>query len=190
MESALGWIGAIVEWLGKFIPRWILLDTTEEAVKFTHHWKRIKWNRWDSYYTVDVLSHGGHWYWPWTSKVKTTITARDTMDLEGQVVTLKDRKQVMVSGMVRSSIFDTKRALAETSDISNCIRDEAMTAIHEVLTEYTWDDLCNAVGSKELLKELKSRAQRALTPYGVKVLRIGLKDNAIVRVYKLVQEQS
>ncbi len=36
MDSALAWIGQVAEWVGRFIPRLIILNTTEGAVKFVH----------------------------------------------------------------------------------------------------------------------------------------------------------
>ncbi len=188
MDSALGWIGQIVEWLARFIPRWILLDTTEEAYKFTAKWRKVGQWKWEKYYTTSVLSFGGHWYWPWVSKVTSIKTARDTTDLEGQIVKLKDGKTVLVSAMVRTVIVDTLRAVGDTSDIGNCIRDEAMCAVHDVLEMYNYNELDEK--GKEIREEMKRLAQRELTRYGVKVLRIGIKDLAPAKVLKLVQEQS
>lgn len=184
---ALDWIGYVVEWIGRFVPRWILLDTTQGGIKFTHHWKRNGWTL-EKYYTVKPLGPGGHWYWPWHSRVTVTIVVRDTLDLEGQSITLKDGEVIMVGATVRKEIVDVEKALAYASDIDNCIRDEVMSAIPEVLIQYTWKEFQEMIGSKEFGKQLKAAAQKPLTQYGVKILNVGLRDFAPTFVLKLVTE--
>ena len=187
MSSAFAWLGQIIEWFGQFIPRWVLLDSTQEAVKFTHEFYVDRWKI-HGRLRVTRLEKGGHVYWPLMSRINTVPVVRDTMDLEGQVITLKGGKPVLVSGMVRFAIFDIERAVANTSDIFNCVRDEAMCAIHDTLENYTWEE-AHAAG-KELAVAMTKTAQKELTRYGVRVQKIGIKDLAQTKVYKIVQEQS
>ena len=59
MDSALGWIGQIIEWFGQFIPRFVLIDLTQCGVK-------MRLGR-----EVTVLEPGLHIYWPLPTALRT-----------------------------------------------------------------------------------------------------------------------
>lgn len=175
MESALAWIGKIADWLGAFIPRWQILDTTEAAIKF----KRGK--------NPVVCGPGIHWYWPVLSTWRVYPTARQTDRLESQVMESTDGKTFLVSGTLTYQVDDLGLLLPHTHSPSVAIIDIAMTAVHEVCCDLDWENLQRESRRGTLKTKLKNAAQKQLTEYGVTVLKLQLNTSARCRVLKISQ---
>src|SRR5579859_4527310 len=94
MESALAWIGKIADWLGQWIPRWVIFDTTMGGVKFIRGKRAVP------------LGPGVHFYWPATTILDTYPTARQTDDLRSQTVVTADDKVIVVSGQIVYEVTD------------------------------------------------------------------------------------
>lgn len=178
IESAFGWIGQIIEWFGQFIPRILILDPTQGAVKFR------RGNE------VHELKSGIHIYWPIITVVKVFPIARQTLDLTAQSFEAKDGKSVLISGMLRYSVTDLTALMTETFDPDNTIRDSAMAVLTSTLIQYTWPEIQEGMQNDVLPKELVRRVQRDLRPYGVKVWNVGIKDLVGTGVFKVALEQS
>jgi hypothetical protein len=74
--------------------------------------------------------------------------ARQTANLVAQSLLTKDGKQVAVGGVVVFAIGDAVAALSRNWDVTDTIGDVTMTAITEVVTTRTLDDLlANLTGS-------------------------------------------
>lgn len=179
MESAFAWIGQIIEWLGKFVPRLVIVDITKGVVK-------LKYGN-----EIEELKPGHlHWYWPLTSIIKEVDIARQTLDLTTQTFETKDGVTVQVSGMITYQVQDAVALLTTVYDPDNTIRDIGMAGLQEVLVQYTWAELRDHLVDGTLRKELTRETQRELRTFGVKVLKVGIKDLARTRVYKVALEQS
>lgn len=178
MDAAFAWVGAIAEWFGKFFPRWEVIPTTHGGVK------------WVKGATVVVMNPGIHWYWPVTTVITLYPTARQTVNLRSQTLTLKDGKTVVVGGMLVYDIVDIEAILAHTWDPEETIRDIAAGALHDVICQHTWEELTTRQRSGELDRALRRDAKKDLDKYGVRVLRTTLTDLAPCRVYKLMQSTS
>lgn len=178
MESALAWIGQIAEFLGRFVPRWVILDTTEGAVKFVR----------GSH--VVVLGPGIHWYWPAVTTMTRYPTARQADNLRTQTMVTSDDKTIAVGGMLVYQVNDLGLLLAHTHNAVTAVADIALTTIHDVCCRMTWDDLKREQQRGTLDTKLKNSTQKALSEYGVTVIKTMLTDLAPCRVYKLVQSQS
>lgn len=178
MESAFAWIGAIVEWVGQFIPRILLLDITQGAVKLRRGRE------------ITELEAGLHIFWPLVSVVKIWPSVRQTIDLTAQAFETKDGKSVQVSGMITYSVSDIVSLMTGTFDPDNTIRDVGMTALHDVLIQYTWEEIREGMINRVLKKELQREVQKELKIYGVKVIAVGFKDLVGTSVYKVALEQS
>src|SRR5262245_55306160 len=129
MDSALAWVGQIFEWLGKFFPRWTILDTTEGAIKYVKG--------------VPVVCEPGrvHWHWPVTTTFVPYPVARQTDRLETQTMDSKDGRTFIVGAMVTYQVSDLEALITTTHSPSTAVIDIAMTAVHDVLCDMTWDDL-------------------------------------------------
>lgn len=187
MEAALGWIGAIIEWLGQFIPRWTVVDTRHEWIKWCG--ARVKWDRgyprWDQEMIVSSGGAGIIWHWPAVTQWYMYPTARQSFDLRAQTVTTKDEITVLVGGLISYKVTDIEKAIGLTWDTDETIRDMALTVLHDVIEAHDWAWLRDKSNSKALKKELRTEARRVLEPYGVQVLKLSLTDFAKTRVVKI-----
>lgn len=175
MDQALAWIGQIAQWVGAFIPRWVILDTTEAAIKYRHG--------------QPILCPGGriHWYWPAVSAFYQYPTARQAEQLETQTMVSTDDKTFIVGGILVFSIEDLMALFPTTFSPSQTIRDIAMTAIHDVCCNMSWEELKAEQRKGTLDTKLKNAAQKQLSDYGVKVIKLMLTSLAPCRVLKLSQ---
>lgn len=176
--NALDWIGQIADWIGRFIPRWEIVDTTQGAVKF------VKGAR------VVALGPGIHWFWPITTTFVKHPTARQATDLRAQTLCTTDDRSIVVGGMVVYEITDIEAILARTYEPDDTIKDVALSAIHDVCCQKSWGELRAAQRAGELDKELRREVARELNRFGVKVLKTTLTDLALCRVLKLVTSVS
>lgn len=172
----LDWFGTIGETLIKLFPHLKIIKSTQCGVK---------WRRGNEIY---ILPPGIHWFWPLISVVEVVTTVRDTMDLNGQTLVTKDGKSILTSGMVMFSINDVEKLLTSAPDYQNTIVDLCMNCIHDVFIKYEWEQLKAGILDGSIGKELRRAASDELRPFGVKVITLGLKDLAPVRVLKIVQD--
>ena len=176
MEAAFAWLGQLMETLLKFFPRLTIIEATQGGIKMR------RGNE------ITELAPGLVWHWPLITVVKVVTTVRDTMDLPGQTFTTKDNRTVLCSAMVQYQINDVVKLLTTAPDYTNTIADLVMNAVHDTFIQYTWDELRAGITDGTLRKEMKKAAQQELAGFGVKVISVGLKDNAIARVLKIVQD--
>lgn len=175
MDSAFAWIGQLVEYFGQFVPRWVILDTTEGAVKFVGG------------KTAVALGPGIHWYWPLMTTIQHYPTARQADDLRAQTIVTTDDKTVVVSGVLIYEVADIEKLLAHTHSAASTVTDIALTAIHDVCCQCSWEDLKARQRKGTLDTELRNTSQKALNDYGVRVIKTMLIDLAPCRVVKLMQ---
>lgn len=178
MDAAFAWIGQIVEWLGRLIPRREILTLTEGAVKFVGGKRAV------------VCGPGIHWYWPWTTTWVTYPTARQADRLQTQTVTTVDGKTIIVGGIVVYAVSDIEKLLTLNDSPSVTIKDITMTCLHDVCCQMTWEQLMLEQRKGTLDTKLKNTTQRALDDYGVRVIKTMLTDLAPCRVLKLSQSTS
>lgn len=178
MEAALAWVGQIAEWVGKFIPRWEIVDTVHGAIKFVRGAR------------VVALGPGIHWYWPVLTEFHVYPIARQAVDLRAQTLVTTDDKVVVVGGLIVYEIEDLEKILAHTYDPDQTIRDITISAIHDVCCAMTWADLKREQQRGTLDTKLRRESQKGLSDYGVRVLKTTLTDLAPCRVLKLVQSMA
>ena len=178
MDSALAWVGQIADWIGKFIPRWIILDTTEGAVKFL------------SGKTAVPLGPGIHWYWPVTTTITAYPTAFQADRLQTQTIVTTDDKTIIVGAMISYTVTDILPLVAGTHSAVTTVKNIAMTAVHDVCCRMSWEELKGEQRKGTLDTKLKNAAQRMLTRYGVHIEQLMLIDLAPTRVLKLMQSTS
>jgi regulator of protease activity HflC (stomatin/prohibitin superfamily) len=172
--NALDWIGQIADWLGRFFPRWVIVETTHGAVKW------VKGSR------VVALGPGVHWFWPITTEFLSYPIVRQTVDLRAQTLCTTDDKSIVVGGMIVYEIYDIEAIVARTFEPDDTIKDISLSAIHDVCCQKSWDELKEAQRTGALNRELKKEAARELDKFGVKVLKTTLTDMALCRVIKLM----
>ena len=175
MEGAVAWIGKLAEWLGSFIPRWVILDTTEAGIKYV---------RGQPCYCAPGQIH---WYWPVTTVLGTYPVVRQTDRLETQTLESSDGKTFMVSGTLTYCVDDIMKLVPTTHLPLIAVVEIAGTALHDVLCDLSWEEIQAHQRKNTLKTRLKNEAQRSLTEYGVTVLQFKLNTLARCRVFKVSQ---
>lgn len=176
MEAAFAWLGQLMETIFKFFPRLTIVEATQGGIKMR------KGNE------ITELGPGLVWHWPLITVIKIVTVVRDTMDLPGQTFTTKDGKTVLTSGMVQYQIKDPLKLLTTAPDYTNTIADLVMNSMHDTFIKYTWDELREGIVEGSIRKEMRKAAQDELSGFGVRVISVGLKDNALARVFKIVND--
>lgn len=175
MENAFAWLGNLIEWFGKLIPRLEVLDTTTAAVKFVRGQPK--------FCTPGAM----HVYWPVTTLWNPYPTARQVDRLETQVMESIDGTTFMVSGTLAYEITDLMALVPTTENPMAAIGEIASTALHDVLCTLTWEELKTEQRKGTLKTKLKNVAQRELQEYGVSVIRFKLNTLSKCRVFKVSQ---
>lgn len=180
MESALGWLGAIFEYIGAFVPRPFIVTTVEGGVRW-------RWGK-----KVVELKPGFHAYWPLVTRIKVIPVVRQGMIFAPAALITADGKMVSVGVTVVYEIADVVKALTTTDDINGTVMEVGQTAIPPVILGRTLEELmnltqCSADEESELNQELTEYTKRVLEDFGVKVIycRVGEFSRTItVRLLK------
>lgn len=164
-----------MEWFGRFVPRWIILDPREGGVKFVRGARVVK------------LGPGIHWYWPLVTTYDTYPTVRQADNLPTQVFTTKDDITIAVGGLLVYDVNDVEKLLTTCHNAIRTVQDITLTAVHDVCANLTWDELKDKQRRGTLDTQLKNAAQKQLGEYGVRVIKCMLTDLAKTRVLKVIQ---
>lgn len=175
MDAAFAWLGNIMTWFGDFIPKVVVLPTTDRAVKF------VGGSR------VVAMEPGFHVYWKFRTRWVQLPVVAQTLDLRPQKLVTADDKTVLIGSLVSYEINDITKALAETWNVDATIKDAVLRAGTRVVLAHDWEGLKNEARKGTLDTKLRGEAQKALEPYGVRVLEMSLTDLAPTKVYSLAQ---
>lgn len=187
MGSALDWIGQIASWIGQWIPRWVLLDSTMGAVKFEGFFLPARWRRYKGNMRTTVWGPGIWWFWPATTFVSTYPTAFQTDNLPSQTMETADGVAITVGGMLTYTVDDVAKLLTQTHSGVKMVQVLTLAAVHDVCCNLDWDQLRAEQRRGTLDTKLRNAAQRQLTDFGVRVSKCMLTDLAKTRVYRLIQ---
>ncbi len=175
METAFAWIGWIVEWLGKLIPRILIIRHTHAGVKFV----------WGS--RVKRMGPGVHIYWPVVTEIEVYPTARQTHNMVTQTLTTKDGQSVVVGIVVIYEINDIVAALSNNWDVGDTLSDVPQMAVVKVVNGWNYADLRAELTGK-VEAELTRETKHKLKSFGVKVERCGITDFSPCRVTRLIND--
>lgn len=175
MGAAFEWIGKLVEWLGAFIPRWVILDTRMAAVKYVRGVPRY------------CAPGQVHFYWPVTTLWQDYPIVRQTDRLESQTIESKDGKTFIVAGTITYMVTDLMALLNTTHSATTNTRELAASAVHDICCDYDYAELQLKNQKGTLKTELRNEAQKQLGEYGVRVIKLQITSLARCRVYKVSQ---
>ena len=176
MESAFAWLGHLIEWLGRWIPKIVVVRATHGGVKFVNGWK------------VKRLNPGRHIYWPIFTDIEIIPVARQSMNLITQILVTADNQTVSCGAVIVYDIVDVVKALSQNWDITDTINDITQTAIVETITTTAYDDIKSDINCK-IVQRLTKSVRDALKPYGIKVHRCSLSDFGPCLAIKLLGEK-
>ena len=175
MDSAFAWIGNIVEWLGRLIPRIEIVRATHAGVKFVRGRK------------VKKMPPGLHVYWPITTEVCQIPAARQTHNLCTQTLMTKDRQAIIIGVVVVYSITDIVQALSDNWDVSDTISDITQTAVVSVVATTDLEIILSTITEK-VEHELTKATRERLKQYGVKVHKCAVTDFAPSQVIRVIAD--
>lgn len=136
---------------------------------------------------LTVCQAGIHFYWPAHTTFTTWPTACQTDRLGSQTMETADGITFVISGTMTYLIEDISLLLPYVHNATHTIVDLAMTALHDVCCDMEWAEL-QQMGRKGTLKtKLKNAAQKQLSEYGVKVIKLQVNSQARCRVIKVLQ---
>lgn len=162
MESALGWVGQLAEWFAMWIPRWVLVTSPEQAIKFS----RGK--------DAQVLNPGVNWYWPPFTEIDgpfpvvwqpMNVSTLHLMDRDGQPVSAR--------GFVVFRVVDPIKYRVDNHDADECIDDVVGAAIRDVITSKSIKEV-QGNSRKTTDNALTGAARKALEDFGVEVKYVRL----------------
>jgi len=180
LDSALGWIGQIAEWFGKFFPRWETLDMTQGAIK-------SRGSFFKKGITVISCGPGLHWYWPATTRWEMYSTAFQTDNLPSQTVETKDGVSVTIGAMISYRVGDVAKLLTQCVSPVMAIRTITLPAIHMVACRLDFEVLKEAQRKQTINTSLRNAAKKSLAELGIDVDSIELTDLTKVRTLRLIQ---
>lgn len=170
--GALDWIGSIIEWLGMFIPRIIHIKATEEGVMYT----RSKYKK---------IHSGIHIYLPLWSDYYTYPVKRNTLDLPSQILLTADKQSLYIEVAVVYSIQDIVKALVDTFDLEDTIRDVAQGCVKNIISKSTLTTLQDE--QEQIDKRLTKELKKELESYGIYVRKGFITNISNVKVFRLIQ---
>lgn len=171
---ALDWIGYIAEWIGNFIPRIIHVKKNYEGVIFTRK-------------NASKIGPGIHIYLPLWSSVDLYPIKRQTLNLPSQILTTKDKISVIVDVAIIYSICDIYRAIVNTYELQDTIRDICQESIKFRIMECTFDEV---IESQEAIDEaLITDISENVFSYGIRIENAFITDVAKAKVLKLITSQ-
>lgn len=168
---AFDWIGYIVEWIGNFIPRIIHIKRTHQGVIFT----RSK---------AKKANPGIHFYLPLWSSIEIYPVKRQTLNLPSQTLTTKDQSTVLIEVAVIYNIRDIYRAIVDTYELQDTIRDICQSSVKNCIVAYTFDEILDNLDAidEEILNDISDN----LIDYGIGIENAFITDIAKCKVLKLV----
>lgn len=187
MDAAFAWLSALVEWVGKFFPRWALIDLTEGGIKYESFFLPARLRRYKKSQRVTYCGPGLHWYWPATTVLGVWPMALQTDNLPSQTIETNDNVSITVGGMVTYTVVDLVKLVTQTHSSMKLIQVTTLAAIHAECCKLSWDDLREKQRKRTLNTLLRNAVQRALADYGVKIEDCMLTDLVKTRAYRLIQ---
>ena len=136
MESALGWLGDIIQWFGKFIPRIIIVRVTDKLIKFRYGNDIILCTS-----SNGIRGTGIHFYWPLVTEIEKKNVQRQPLEMPVQYLVTKDNKTVGVKPALIYSINDLEKFITKHYDCDSTLADIGSIAVKKYIRRMSYDDL-------------------------------------------------
>lgn len=182
MENAFTWLNRIFDYLGQFVPKFLLVKCTQRAVKFVRG-KPPK-----------LIMPGLHIYWPLTTNVEKDEIVWRWDEFNPTTLTTLDRQPLSIGYTMCWRIVDMIRAYTECDILFDSLGEQAelplAQIIHAKKYEEVRDMMAIPLGKRGSLDGLLTRkVRREVKRFGVEVDYCRVHFDAPSRVFKLLQEE-
>ncbi len=167
------WLNSVMTWVGKLIPRYEVMNTTECGVAF----RRGR--------PIVVEPGRGYWWWPAWTEMVTRPFVRQTLKLPFQALTpFCSTEAWLVRAIVVYEVRDIEAAICKTEDIEEAIEDLCMASVKDAICSRSTQKFIEdrAKVDKAILRSLRSK----MTTLGILVRNVYLTDCVPARVLRLV----
>lgn len=130
------------------------------------------------------IGPGLHFYWPPIQRPIVHPVKRDTLNLPPQTLPYSSTQPIglTISVTVVYTIFDIERALIDTYDFAQTIKDRAQAGVIEACINKTIDDLRQH--HRRINNSLTKKIREALEPFGVAVETAFMSDFHLTAMYR------
>lgn len=170
-----GWVTELFQWFGSWIPRIVVVRSTQRGVKYQHGWKVLE------------IQPGLQVYIPALSDIEIVYTVRQVLDINPQIIVTADDKVCMFSGVAVFVIDDVVKYLTRNFDADAAIAEIAGACIREVLVDKNFKDIQSS--SKVLTNQLTKAMEATLKEFGISIEYVKLKEFAPCKVIKIVRDE-
>lgn len=161
MDAALGWIGDLVRYFARLVPRLQLVRITERSVKFSRSKAR-------------EVGPGLHWWWPVTTEMDVYPVVRQVVSLEQQMIQTSEGKTIVVDGVIVYSIEDLYTFCVENHDAEENMAELAQAGMRKAVLSTPLEEING--GRAKFDNRLTTEAQKSLAGFGVAIESMRLQS--------------
>jgi len=174
VNGALGWVGDIVRFFGRLIPRLTIIPSYEGGVAFVRGKPRA------------VGSGCLVVWWPFWTQLLTVPVVRQTTNLPSQVITVEG-EPLAVGAIVVWKIRDPLLALSRVHDPEEALRDLGLAAVKRGMWKRKLSEVM--ADADQIDADLKAGLAAGLRGFGIEIRNVFISDVARCKVLKLLADQ-
>lgn len=133
---------------------------------------------------IKVVEPGIHFKIPFADEILPHTVLWSTMSLSSQSLTTKDKRCVVVKGVIKYRIVDVETFLLEVWDAIDALSDMTQGIIFDIVKEKTWEELQTTDLKKEITKKVRVESKR----WGIEVETVTLSDFAEITSIRLLND--
>jgi|10_taG_2_1085330.scaffolds.fasta_scaffold00153_44 hypothetical protein len=116
--------------------------------------------------------------------IATESVVPQTLNLSTQTLTSADKREVVLSGIIKYTMHDIKKAVLGVDDAEEMLGDDALGVISEYVEEANWSEVCTPEFSRRCFKRIRKEAFR----YGLKVSSFRFSNKSTSRTFRLIND--
>lgn len=135
---------------------------------------------------IRVVTPGVVWKIPFIDKVETNTIVTTTLSVPTQSVLTKDKKALVVKGVIKYRISDVEKFMLKVYDAQDAIGDTAQYIIKEQIAEKTFEECSDNQFDNTITKKLRNEVKH----WGIDIEKVTLTDIGQIKSLRLFNEGS